>query len=73
MLMHRNFRINDRRDHAIHMILVTGEAVLAHFFGGVTALAKVLAHGPKIGGKVMRIALLVALQIGAVLFKVMAR
>ena len=65
-------RVYDWRDHAIHMIFVAQQTVLARHAAGVTALAEILFHRTKIGHEILRIALLVALQIGAASFKVMA-
>ena len=71
-LFSRNFRIDDRRNHAIHMIFVAQQTVLARHAAGVTALAEFLFYPTKIGREISRIALLVALQIGPVFFKAMA-
>src|SRR5215831_12662511 len=71
-LFSRDFRVDDRRDDAIHMILVAQETVLTRHAAGVTALAEFLFHSTKIGYEKLRTALLVALQIGAASFKVMA-
>lgn len=62
------FRFHNRRDHAIHMIYVARQTVLARFAAGVTALADILFHGGEIGRETLRIALLIALQIRAAFF-----
>src|SRR6185295_16759575 len=67
-----DFRVDDWRDYAIHMIFVAQQTVLARHAAGVTALTEILFHRAKIGHKTLRIALLVALQIGAASFKVVA-
>jgi hypothetical protein len=65
-------RVHDWRDHATHMILVAKQAVLTRRAGSVTGLAEFFLHRTKVGHEVLRIALLVALQIGAALLEVMA-
>jgi hypothetical protein len=45
---------------------------LTRHAAGVTGLAEILFHRTEIGHEIFRIALLVALQIGATFFKVMA-
>src|SRR5215813_4753703 len=64
--------IYDRREYTVHMIFVTQQTVLTRHAAGVTGLAKFLLHRAKIRHETLRIALLVALQIGATFFKVMA-
>src|SRR5262245_39953547 len=54
------------------MIFVAQQTVLTRHAGGVTGLAEVLFHCTEIGHEIFRIALLVALQIGAAFFKAMA-
>src|SRR5262245_50425707 len=54
------------------MILVAQQTVLARQVAGVTGLAEILFHRAEVGYKRLRIALLVALQIGAVLLEIMA-
>ena len=54
------------------MIFVAQQAVLTRRAAVVTGLAEILFHLTEIGREILRIALLVALQIGAVFFKVMA-
>ena len=54
------------------MIFVAQKAVLARRAVVVTRLAEILFHLTEIGHEILRIALLVALQIGAGFFKVMA-
>src|SRR2546425_1143429 len=54
------------------MIFVAQYTVLTRHAAGVTGLAEILFHRTKIGHEILRIALLVALQIGAAFFKVMA-
>ena len=54
------------------MIFVAQQAVLACHAAAVTGLAEVLFHRTEIGCEILRIALLVALQIGAGLLKGMA-
>ena len=54
------------------MILVAQQTVLTRHAAGVAGLAEILFHRTEIGHEVLRIALLVALQIGAAFFKVMA-
>ena len=65
-------RVDDWRDDAIHMIFVAQQTVLTRHAAGVTALAEFFFHPTEIGHEILRIALLVALQIGAVFFKAMA-
>ena len=72
MLFSRYPRAYDRRDHAIHMILVAQQTVLTRYTACVTGLAKILLHRTEIGHESLRIALLVALQVGAGFFKLMA-
>ena len=72
MLFSWNSRVDDRRDDAIHMIFVAQEAVLTRHAAGVTALAEFLFHRSEVGHEILRVALLVALQIGATSFQVMA-
>ena len=71
-LLHWDFRVHDRRVHAIHMIFVAQETVLTRRAAVVTGLAEILFHFAEIGYEALRIALLVALQIGAAFFKAMA-
>ena len=71
-LFSRDFRIDDWRDDAIHMILVAQQTVLARHAAGVTALTELFFHPTKIGHEISRIALLIALQIGPVFFKAVA-
>ncbi len=54
------------------MIFVAQQAVLTRHAAGVTGLAEFLFHRAEIGHEILRIALLVALQIGAAFLKVMA-
>ena len=54
------------------MIFVAKQTVLARCAAVVTGLAEILFHLTEIGHEILRIALLVALQIGAGFFKVMA-
>ena len=54
------------------MIFVAQQTVLTRHAAGVTGLAEILFHRTEIGHEIFRIALLVALQIGAAFFKVMA-
>ena len=54
------------------MIFVAQEAVLTRRAAGVTGLAEILFYRAEIGNEILRIALLVALEIGAAFFKVMA-
>jgi hypothetical protein len=63
--------VHDRRDHAIHVIFVAQQTVLPRHAAGVTGLAEVLFHRTEIGHEILRIALLIALQKGAVFFKAM--
>ena len=71
-LLSRELRVHDWRDHAIHMILVAQQAVLARHGAGVTGLAEILFHLTEIGHETLRIALLVALEVGAAFFKAVA-
>ena len=64
-------RGHDWRDHAIHMIFVAQQAVLACRALIVTGLAEILFHLTETGNESLRITVLVALQIGASLLKVM--
>ncbi len=65
-LLSRDLRAHDRRDHTVHMIFVARQhTVLARHAGGVAGLAEILFHLTEIGHEILRIALLVALQIGA--------
>ena len=54
------------------MIFVTQQTILTRRAGVVTGLAKILFHLTEIGHEILRIALLVALQIGPAFFKDMA-
>ena len=54
------------------MIFVAQQTVLPRHAAGVTSLAEILFHRAKVGHEILRIALLVALQIRAPSFKVMA-
>ena len=72
VLQSRQFRVRDGRDSVIHMILVTCEAVLTRFAGGVAGLTPILFHRTEPGDKIVRIALLVAFQIRAVFIQLMA-
>ena len=54
------------------MIFVAQQAVLTRHAAGVAGLAEFLFHRAEIGHEISRIALLVALQIGAAFFKVVA-
>src|SRR5258706_5059575 len=54
------------------MILVAEQTVLTRHAAGVTGLAEVLFHLTEIRHEILRVPLLVALQIGAAFFKVMA-
>ena len=54
------------------MIFVAQQTVLTRHAAGVTRLAEILFHRTEIGREILRIALLVALQIGAAFLKVMA-
>ena len=67
-LLNWQFRADDWGNHAIHMIFVASETVLARHAGVVTRLAEILFHRAEIGCKALRIALLVTLQIGAACF-----
>jgi hypothetical protein len=71
-LLNWDFRAHDGRDHAVHMIFVAQKAVLARRAFIVTSLAEILFHLTEIGHEVFRIPLLVALEIRAALFEVMA-
>ena len=70
--MHWDLCVHDWRDHAIHMIFVAEQTVLARHTALVTTLAGILFHTAEIRCENMRIALLVALQIGAAFFEVVA-
>src|SRR5262245_44574699 len=59
-----DFRLHDWRVHAVHMIFVAQQAVLASRAAVVAGLAEILFHRTEIGHEVSRIALLVALQVG---------
>jgi hypothetical protein len=72
MLFSRDPRAYDRCDYAIHMILVAQQTVLTRHAAGVTGLAEILLHRTEIGHESLRIALLVALEVGAGFFKLMA-
>src|SRR5215470_16458353 len=72
MLFSWDSRVDDWRDDPIHMILVAQQTILTRHAAGVTALAELLFHRTKIGHEKLRIALLVALQIGAASFKIVA-
>src|SRR5262245_60757433 len=65
-------RVHDRRYHAVHMILVAEHTILPRHAGGVTGLAQILFHLTKVRCEALRIGLLIALQIGSPLFKLMA-
>src|SRR5690242_3156762 len=67
-----DFGVYDWRDYAIHMIFVAQQTVLARHAAGVTALAEILFHRAKVGHEILRIALLVALQVGAAFFEIVA-
>jgi hypothetical protein len=54
------------------VIFVTQQTVLTRHPAGVTGLAETLFHRTEIRHEIPRIALLVALQIGAAFFKAMA-
>ena len=54
------------------MIFVAQLTVLTRHAAGVAGLAELLFHPTKIGHEILRIALLVALQIGAAFLEVMA-
>ena len=54
------------------MIFVAQQTVLTRHAGGVTGLAEILFYRTEVGHEILRIALLVALQIGAGFFKAMA-
>ena len=71
-LLNWDFRVHDGRGYAIHMIFVAQETILTCHAAGVAGLAEFLFHRAKTGHEILRIALLVALQIGAAFFKVMA-
>src|SRR5215510_3293675 len=70
-LLLRDCRIHDGRDHAVHMIFVAQETVLPRHAAGVAGLAEIFFHRAEIGHEAARIALRIALQIGAPLLKVM--
>ena len=72
MLAGRNLGARDRRHHVIHMILVTKQTVLTRHVAAVARLAAILFHRTEFGCEIMRIVLLIALQIRASFFKVMA-
>ena len=71
-LLSWDLRVHDWRVHAIHMIFVAQQAVLTRRTAVVTGLAQILFHRTEIGHEILRIALLVALQIGRTFFKDMA-
>src|SRR3970282_1534815 len=54
------------------MIFVAQQTVLTRHAAGVTGLAEILFHRTEIGHEILPIALLVALEIRAAFFKVMA-
>jgi hypothetical protein len=54
------------------MIFVAEQAVLTRCYRGVAGLAEFFFHRTETGNEILRIALLVALQIGPALLKVMA-
>ena len=54
------------------MILVARQTVLTRHAAGVAGLAEILLHRSEIGRESLRVALFVALQIGAAFFEVMA-
>ena len=60
-LLHWDFRVHDRRVHAIHMIFVAQQAVLTRRAAVVTGLAQILFHLAEIGHEILRVALFVAL------------
>ena len=70
--MHWDFRVHDWRDYAIHMIFVAEQTVLASHAALVTTLAEILFYAAEVRSENMRISLLVALQIGAAFFEIMA-
>lgn len=70
--MRWNFRLHDWRYDAVHVILVAHDAILTGHAGGVARRAESLFHRAEIRREALRIALLVALQIGAIFFKAMA-
>jgi hypothetical protein len=55
------------------MVFVAEQTILTRRAGVVAGLAEILLHLTEIGREISRIALLVALQIGAALFEAMAR
>src|SRR5690606_13075738 len=67
-----DFRLNDRRDDVIHMILVAQQAVLTRHVAGMAGLAELFFHCTEIGCESLRISLFVAFQIRATLLEVMA-
>jgi hypothetical protein len=71
-LLNWNFRVHDRSDNAIHVILVARQAVLPCGIAGMTSLADIFFHRAEIGREILWIAVLVALQIWPVFFRVMA-
>jgi hypothetical protein len=60
-LLHWDFRVHDRRVHAIHMIFVAQQAVLTRRAAVMTGLAQILFHLAEIGHEILRVALFVAL------------
>ena len=68
-LLNWDFRVHDRRAHAIHVIFVARQTVLARHGAGVTGLAEILFHRSEIVDEIFWIALLIALQIGAAFFE----
>ena len=70
--MHWDLGVHDWRNHPVHMIFVAFETVLARHAAPVTSLAEILFHPAEIRCENLWIALLVALQIGAAFFEVMA-
>src|SRR5262250_2928643 len=53
--------VHDWRHHAVHMISVAQQTVLARQAAGVTALAEILFYRTEVRYEIFRIALLVAL------------
>ena len=71
-LPHWNFRIQDWRDHVIHVVLVARRTVLPRGVCLMTALTDFLFHCAETRREFLRVALFVALQIRAVFFEAVA-
>ena len=61
-----NLRAHGWHGRAIDVVLVAQQAVLTRHTAGMTGLAELLLHRGEVGNEDFRIALLIALQIGAV-------